>query len=108
MMKKNHDYRGGDDNDPFANFRGSTSLGIQPILGILLRVQDKLMRIKTFEEKGELKVKGEGIDDALIDVINYMVLIRGMIEMDSKPKQIIYHDLDEYYKEDYGEEEGDL
>jgi hypothetical protein len=31
-----------------------------------------------------------------------------MIEMDSKPKQIIYHDLDEYYKEDYGEEEGDL
>ena len=79
MEAKNHDYRGGSD-DPYANFRGSTSLGIEPILGILLRVQDKMMRIKTFTEKGQLKVKGEGVKDALVDVTNYMALIYGLIK----------------------------
>jgi hypothetical protein len=82
MSAKNHDYRGGSNSDPFANFRGSVSLGIKPIIGILLRMQDKMMRIKTFAEKGQLKVKGEGIDDALYDLINYSVLIKGIIEMD--------------------------
>jgi len=79
MMKKNHDYTGGS-GDPYANFRGSTALGIGNIKGILLRVQDKMMRIKTFEEKGQLLVQDEGIDDALIDVINYMVLIAGLVK----------------------------
>jgi hypothetical protein len=77
MEAKNHDYRGGS-GDPFANFRGSTSLGIDPILGIMLRMQDKMMRIKTFAEKGTLKVKGEGVDDALMDLINYTVLLGGL------------------------------
>jgi hypothetical protein len=79
MMKKNHDYTGGS-GDPYANFRGSDTLGISPITGILLRVQDKLMRIKTFDEKGELKVENEGVEDALIDVQNYMDLIYGLIK----------------------------
>jgi hypothetical protein len=78
MMKKNHDYRGGT-GDPYANFRGSVQFGIHPVNGIMLRVQDKLMRIKTFVEKGELHVHGEGIEDALVDVTNYMALIHGMI-----------------------------
>lgn len=78
MESKNHDYRGGS-GDPLANFRGSTVFGINEICGILLRVQDKLMRIKTFAEKGELLVKGEGVMDAVIDVMNYMVLIAGFI-----------------------------
>lgn len=79
MEDKNHDYRGGT-GDPYANFRGSTSLDIHPVVGILLRIQDKMMRIRTFVEKGELKVKGESIDDALMDMINYTVLIKGLIE----------------------------
>lgn len=79
MMKKNNDYTGGS-GDPYANFRGATALGISPIAGILLRVQDKLMRVKTFDEKGELLVQGEGVEDALIDVQNYMDLIGGMIK----------------------------
>jgi hypothetical protein len=79
IERKNHDYTGGD-GDPYANFRGSVSLGISPILGILLRVQDKLMRIKTFDDKGELKVKGESVTDALVDVGNYMALIYGLVK----------------------------
>jgi len=79
MMKKNHDYRGGS-GDPYANFRGSTNLGIDPILGILLRVQDKIQRIRTFAAKGVLKVEGESVKDALIDTQNYMDLIWGLIK----------------------------
>lgn len=79
MVAKNHDYSG-DNGDPFANFRGAAYLGIDPVLGIMLRIQDKLARINTFVRKGELKVKGEGVDDAIEDSINYLILIKGLIK----------------------------
>lgn len=78
MEKKNHDYRGGS-GDPYANFRGSVQFDIKPIIGIMLRMQDKMMRVKTFAEKGELKVDNEGVKDALIDITNYTALIWGLI-----------------------------
>lgn len=85
MARKNHDYRGGS-GDPYANFRGSVQFDIDPIIGIMLRMQDKMMRIKTFVEKGELKVKNEGIKDALVDITNYTALIWGIInESETKP-----------------------
>ena len=77
MAKKNHDYRGGT-GDPYANFRGASLLGINPVTGILLRMQDKIMRVKTFAEKGKLKVDNEGVKDALVDIVNYSVLIWGL------------------------------
>lgn len=73
MRAKNHDYTSGS-GDPLANFRGASYLGIHPVLGILLRQQDKIMRVRTFVEKGELKVKGESVKDAIVDQINYLVL----------------------------------
>lgn len=83
MVAKNHDYRGGSD-DPYANFRGSASLDIHPVDGILLRMMDKMMRVKTFVQKGELLVKGEGVEDALKDMINYTKLIYGYIEEEKR------------------------
>lgn len=79
MVLKNNDYTS-NSGDPFANFRGSSYLGIDPVLGVLLRMQDKMMRVRTFAEKGELKVKDEGVKDALVDLINYTVLMYGLIE----------------------------
>tara|TARA_Y100001973_G_C5209218_1_gene344296 strand:+ start:32242 stop:32571 length:330 start_codon:yes stop_codon:yes gene_type:complete len=77
MRAKNHDYTSGSD-DPFANFRASSFLGIHPIVGVCVRVVDKLQRIRTFAEQGTLQVKGESVSDACRDVINYMVLIQGI------------------------------
>lgn len=74
MEEKNHDYSGAT-GDPFANFRGSEAFDITPEIGIMLRMQDKMMRIKTFVEKGQLHVKGEGLRDAALDLINYTVLL---------------------------------
>lgn len=78
MKKKNHDYA--ESSDPFQNFKGSTVFTIPPVVGVLLRVQDKMQRINTFARKGELAVKNESVDDAIEDVINYMILIKGLIE----------------------------
>lgn len=83
INKKNHDYRGAMEDD-YANFRGSTALGIHPGHGILLRIQDKMMRVKTFIDKGELHVKSESIDDALVDITNYCALLRGIIQTEGK------------------------
>lgn len=78
MVSKNHDYRGGS-NDPYANFRGSREFDIHPIVGIMLRCQDKFKRIKTFVERGTLAVRDESVKDAVLDVHNYMDLVYGLI-----------------------------
>lgn len=78
MRSKNHDYTDGS-ADPFANFRTSEILGVAGELGILIRSLDKFKRIQTFINKGTLKVKGESVNDAIEDLINYMILLKGMI-----------------------------
>lgn len=78
MVSKNHDYRSGG-GDPFSNFRGSAAFGIDPIKGIVLRMQDKMCRISTFADKGTLLVAGESAEDSIRDIINYAVLMGGMI-----------------------------
>lgn len=78
MRAKNHDYTAG--GSLFSNFRASERRGVPGEMGLLLRVDDKLSRIQTFIQQGTLLVKGEGVEDAIVDVINYMVLLAGMIE----------------------------
>lgn len=76
MKSKNADYSTG--IDPFSNFRGSLFIGIEPELGIIMRSMDKFKRIEAFVKTGKLEVKDEGVEDAILDVINYMILLRGM------------------------------
>jgi len=78
MEAKNHDYTGGSD-DPFANFRATEMLGVPAEIGILMRCLDKFQRVRSFVANGTLKVKGESVNDAIEDVINYMVLLKGVI-----------------------------
>ena len=78
IRKKNHDYTGGAD-DPFTNFRVAEMEGVTPVQGILIRLQDKLQRIRTYNSRGELLVADEGFTDACDDVIGYALLIKGML-----------------------------
>jgi hypothetical protein len=78
MRAKNHDYANGS-KDPFANFRIAEMFGLHPVTGILLRVTDKLQRIKSFVSTGELKVSGESVDDACDDIVNYAILMKGLL-----------------------------
>ena len=83
MLQKNADYTG-DTDDPYANFRLATLEGIHPMRGVMLRVQDKMQRIRTFigliesGEEGILSVPGETVEDAFSDIIGYMQILRGL------------------------------
>ncbi len=81
MQKKNNDYSGGaTSSDALANFKMSSSLGLAPVMGLLLRIQDKMMRIKTFATDGELNVANETVNDAFEDIINYAVLGKALLQ----------------------------
>lgn len=72
LANKNHDYAGAGD-DPFANFH------TWGLLGIAVRMDDKMARLRTFIKKGELKVNDESVRDTLLDLINYSVLFQGYL-----------------------------
>jgi hypothetical protein len=84
MTKKNSDYANPDHSqNVFANFEASRVFNIHPVMGLLLRVQDKLKRIESFVEKGSLAVNEESWADACDDVVNYMILCKGLLLKES-------------------------
>jgi hypothetical protein len=92
MKQKNNDYTGGKTSqDPFANFNAASVLGIDPVQGLLLRVIDKIQRIRSFTNDKELKVANESVEDACDDIVNYAILAKAMLmqtrkETDEKRK----------------------
>lgn len=88
MQAKNHDYTSGS-GDPFANFRASAVIGVKPELALLVRMLDKIKRMQTFAEQGQLKVKDESVRDAVIDVINYSVLFYGLTKENSNDQNVL-------------------
>ena len=75
MKVKNHDYAGNDGLTPFANFERCEAMGVcSTEQGFLVRIIDKISRLSTFVESGKLKVENESYHDAVVDIINYMVL----------------------------------
>ena len=74
LEKKNEDYSG-DDQDPFKNFKNSITVGVAPERGVLVRIMDKIQRVSNLIDK-EPNVLEESIDDTLIDLINYSVILK--------------------------------
>lgn len=76
---KNADYTGAS-VDPFANFARVEALGIATTeQGFLTRMTDKLCRIASFAAKGQLMVKDESVEDTLLDLANYCILLAGYL-----------------------------
>lgn len=81
MEKKNHDYAGESGETPFANFSRTESMGVcSTEQGFLVRVVDKVSRLSTFCQAGQLKVDNESYEDAILDIVNYMVLFSGYLK----------------------------
>lgn len=76
MKQKNRDYSGAADleQDSLQNFRKASEIGINPLTGVLVRMQDKLMRVEAFLKKGSLAVAGESCIDSIVDNMNYCIL----------------------------------
>lgn len=64
--KKGKDYAG--DKDSLANLR------VFGLKGIIIRLFDKLYRLKNIEEAGKVEVINESVHDTLVDVIAYSAL----------------------------------
>ena len=84
MKRKNNDYCSASNNkeiDPFHNFRQIESLGLcSAEVGIVTRMLDKLARISSFIKNGELQVKDESVEDTLLDLANYSIILSAFIK----------------------------
>jgi len=87
MKKKNADYTGSKDDNPFANFEAVEAFGLNTEIGFLTRMTDKLARIASFIKNGELMVKDESVQDTLLDLANYSMLFAAYLESQRKEKQ---------------------
>ena len=91
--QKNHDYAGAGGMNPYRNFETCELLGLaRTETGFLVRMGDKLNRLVTFVRDGKLAVDNEGAYDALLDIINYSILLaaymqkRGASEVANDPE----------------------
>ena len=81
MNLKNRDYAGGGGEEPFANFTRCEAMGIcETEAGFLVRVIDKVSRMSSFLRSGKMHVEDESFYDAIVDVINYMVLLGAYVK----------------------------
>lgn len=77
---KNMDYAGNSEN-PFSNFTVVEQTEVcSTLTGFLVRMSDKMSRIKSIVNSGKTHVKDESIQDTLHDLANYCALMSGYIE----------------------------
>lgn len=69
-VRKAADYGRG--ADPLANCRASAEFGIPAWVGVMVRANDKVHRIKSFIQNGSLK--NESIEDSLMDLAAYALI----------------------------------
>jgi hypothetical protein len=80
--KKNDDYTGGaSTSNPFANFDEAEDFGVDPLLGLSLRMGDKMQRLKSYCNEGlSLETEGDTLADIFKDLIGYSSIALGMLE----------------------------
>jgi hypothetical protein len=70
-IRKSQDY--GDPTDPLANVKaGAELVGIEAWRGCVIRMADKMQRIKSYCREG--KLANESFEDALLDLASYAVI----------------------------------
>jgi len=80
--RKSQDY--GVQADPFANVRASEDFGIPGWLGTVVRLNDKITRIKSFAKNGSLA--NESLRDSLIDIAVYAAIAVALYD-EATPKR---------------------
>jgi hypothetical protein len=72
IRSKSNDYAG--DDDPFSNFREVEKLGLSLEMGILVRMTDKVSRLRNLY-KGKTMEVNEKIEDTIMDLSNYAAIL---------------------------------
>lgn len=69
--KKNQNYA--KDQDPLSNLRACKEFGVEPWIGVLIRLSDKWSRLQELA-KGKKDLVGESVVDTLTDTAIYSLL----------------------------------
>ena len=75
-VRKGADY--GSNTDPYANVRASEDFGVPPWVGALIRLNDKITRLKSFIRNGNLV--NESVEDSIRDIQVYSVIMQVLYE----------------------------
>lgn len=75
---KNHDYA--DSEDPFANFKEATQIGVSVEKAIMVRMSDKWRRLKRAARGDTLAVNDESFLDTCRDLSNYADILAVWIQ----------------------------
>jgi len=73
-VRKNAGYAGEDARDSWANFRMSEAFGVSALLGCLIRMSDKWIRITNLIKNPKNEQVGESIKDTLKDLAAYALV----------------------------------
>jgi len=85
IKRKGNDYSGGSE-DVLENFKLAEKLGLAKAeVGLLLRMMDKVQRVRSFLSKGTLDVQNESAQDAVRDIIGYSLALLGLMEEKKTP-----------------------
>ena len=79
-LAKSNDYSKGENT--YRNFEGSVRIGVSVQKGIMLRLQDKFIRLENLLESDTPKV-AESIEDTIMDAINYLAILKARREYES-------------------------
>lgn len=79
--RKQADY--GTDADPFANVRASSEWGVPGWLGALIRLNDKVVRLKAYALRGSLQ--NESVQDSMLDIAVYALISLVLFEEENGP-----------------------
>ncbi len=74
---KNADYAS--EEDGLKNFRGSLIINVPMEKAVLVRILDKITRIGNLLDRPNV-VKGETINDSILDAINYLAILKAIVE----------------------------
>lgn len=74
--KKQMDYGRGE--DPFANVRSSAEFGVDPWVGAMIRLNDKVRRLQALEQNGDLQ--NESAYDSFRDIAVYATIAQVLFE----------------------------
>jgi hypothetical protein len=86
-QQKCNDYTGGKACvNPFSNFDGSADFGVHPIVGVCIRLSDKVQRAKTFARDGKLaySASNDTVQDIFTDIIGYSLIVLGMLKREEQ------------------------
>lgn len=81
--KKQADY--GQDDDPFASVRASAQWNVPAWIGALIRLNDKVVRLQSFAQKGNLV--NESAEDSLKDIAVYALIALILMEEESSESE---------------------